>query len=131
MANINENVESLLKSMDGYLNSKTVVGDPITVGENILLPLSEISFGVGAGDFGSSDKNSKGGGGMGGKITPAAILVVSPNGTKLVSVKSSDVVSKIMDMVPDVLNKFTDGNFSFGKKEKADEGDEGDEGTEI
>lgn len=116
MSNINENVESLLKSMDGYLNSKTVVGDPIKVGDNILLPLSEISFGVGAGDFGSSDKNSKGGGGMGGKITPAAILVVGPNGTKLVSVKSSDMVSKIMDMVPDVLNKFTDGNFNFGKK---------------
>ena len=116
MSAINENVEALLKSMDGYLNSKTVVGDPIEVGGNILLPLSEISFGVGAGDFGSTDKNNKGGGGMGGKITPTAILVVGPNGTKLVSVKGSDTVSKIMDMVPDVLNKFTDGKFSFGKK---------------
>ena len=130
MSNINENVESLLKSMDGYLNSKTVVGDPIKVGDNILLPLSEISFGVGAGDFGSSEKNSKGGGGMGGKITPAAILVVGPNGTKLVSVKSSDMVSKIMDMVPDVINKFTDGNVSFGKKAKPESENE-DEGTEI
>lgn len=130
MSNINENVESLLKSMDGYLNSKTVVGDPIKVGDNILLPLSEISFGVGAGDFGSSEKNSKGGGGMGGKITPAAILVVGPNGTKLVSVKSSDMVSKIMDMVPDVINKFTDGNVSFGKKAKPEAENE-DEGTEI
>ena len=117
MAGIGENVDALLKSMDGYLNSKTVVGDPITVGENILLPLSEISFGVGAGEFGGNAKDgNKGGGGMGGKITPAAILVVGPNGTKLVSVKGSDTVSKIMDMVPDVLNKFTDGNFSFGKK---------------
>ena len=124
MSTINENVESLLKNMDGYLNSKTVVGDPITVGENILLPLSEISFGVGAGDFGSTDRNSKGGGGMGAKITPAAILVVGPNGTKLVSVKSSDTMSKIMDLVPDVINKFTDGNVSFGKKAAQEEADE-------
>ncbi len=124
MSTINENVESLLKNMDGYLNSKTVVGDPITVGENILLPLSEISFGVGAGDFGSTDRNSKGGGGMGAKITPAAILVVGPSGTKLVNVKSSDTMSKIMDLVPDVINKFTDGNVSFGKKAAKEEADE-------
>ena len=124
MSTINENVESLLKNMDGYLNSKTVVGDPITVGENILLPLSEISFGVGAGDFGSTDRNSKGGGGLGAKITPAAILVVGPNGTKLVNVKSSDTMSKIMDLVPDVINKFTDGNVSFGKKAAPEEADE-------
>ena len=124
MSTINENVESLLKNMDGYLNSKTVVGDPITVGENILLPLSEVSFGVGAGDFGSTDRNSKGGGGMGAKITPAAILVVGPSGTKLVNVKSSDTMSKIMDLVPDVINKFTDGNVSFGKKAKEETGEE-------
>lgn len=117
MAGIGENVEALLKNMDGYLNSRTVVGDPITVGENILLPLSEVSFGVGAGDFGGNDKNRKGGGGMGAKISPTAILVIGPNGTKLISVKSSDALSKIMDMVPDVVNKFTDGNVSFGKKE--------------
>lgn len=128
MAGIGENVEALLKNMDGYLSSKTVVGDPITVGENILLPLSEISFGVGAGDFGGGKDGNKGGGGMGGKITPAAILVVGPNGTKLISVKGSDTVSKIMDMVPDVLNKFTDGNFNFGNKAaKEDSGEEGDE----
>ena len=112
----NENVESMLKNVDAYLNSKTVVGEPITVGDNILIPLSEISFGVGAGDFGKNGASNRGGGGLGAKISPSAILVVGPNGTKLVSVKSSDAVSKIMDMVPDVINKFTDGNVSFTKK---------------
>lgn len=120
MAGFNENVESLLKNMDGYLNSKTVVGEPITVGENILVPLSEVSFGVGAGEFGGG--TNSGGGGMGAKITPTAILVVGPSGTKLVSVKTSDTLSKIMDMVPDIVNKFTDGNVSFGKKASADQG---------
>ena len=119
----NENVESMLRNVDAYLNSKTVVGDPITVGENILIPLSEVSFGVGAGDFGKNGSTERGGGGLGAKITPSAILVVGPNGTKLVSVKSSDAISKIMDMVPDVINKFTDGNVSFTKKssEKTEE----------
>ncbi len=105
MAGFNENVEALLKNVDGYLNSKTVVGEPIQVGDNILIPLSDVSFGIGAGDFG--DNGKKGGGGMGAKITPSAILVVGKDGTKLVSVKSSDTASKIMDMVPDIINKFT------------------------
>ena len=120
MAGIGENVDALLKNMDGYLNSRTVVGEPMTVGENIIVPLSEISFGVGAGEFGSTREESKGGGGMGGKITPAAILVVGPSGTRLISVKGSDTLSKIMDMVPDVISKFTDGNAGFGKKASAD-----------
>ncbi len=117
----NENVESMLKNVDAYLNSKTVVGDPITVGENILIPLSEVSFGVGAGDFSKSGSSNRGGGGLGAKITPSAILVVGPNGTKLVSVKSSDMFSKIMDMVPDVINKFTDGSVNFTKKKPEEE----------
>lgn len=120
MAGIGENVEALLKNMDGYLNSKTVVGDPMKVGDNIIVPLSEISFGVGAGEFGNSKTENRGGGGMGGKITPTALLVVGPSGTKLISVKGSDTLSKLMDMVPDVLNKITDGGVSFGKKEKAE-----------
>ena len=117
----NENVESMLRNVDAYLNSKTVVGDPITVGENVLIPLSEVSFGVGAGDFSKSGSSNRGGGGLGAKITPSAILVVGPSGTKLVSVKSSDMFSKIMDMVPDVVNKFTDGNVSFTKKKPEEE----------
>lgn len=117
----NENVESMLRNVDAYLNSKTVVGDPITVGENILIPLSEVSFGVGAGDFSKSGSSNRGGGGLGAKITPTAILVVGPSGTKLVSVKSSDAFSKIMDMVPDVINKFTDGNVNFTKKKPEEE----------
>ncbi len=125
MSVINENVEALLKNVDGYLNSKTVVGEPIKVGDNILVPLSEVSFGVGAGDFGSSSSQSKGGGGLGAKISPAAILVVTPNGTKMVSVKSSDAIGKIMDMVPDLVNKFTDGKFPFGKSAEEPAKDEG------
>ena len=38
-------VESLMKGMDGFVSSKTVVGEPIQVGETIILPLVDVSFG--------------------------------------------------------------------------------------
>ena len=53
--NFQSTVESLFKGMDSFITTKTVVGDAITVGDTIMLPLVDVTFGVGAGAF-SSDK---------------------------------------------------------------------------
>ncbi len=110
--NFNETVEALFKGMDSFITTKTIVGDAITVGDTIILPLADVSFGVGAGAF-SQEKKNNGGGGMGGKITPCAVLVIQNGTTKLVNVKNQDGLTKILDMVPDFVNKFSDGK---GKK---------------
>ena len=101
-------VESLFKGMDSFITTKTVVGDAIHIGDTIILPLVDVSFGVGAGAF-TGEKKNNGGGGMGGKITPSAILVIQNGTTKLVNVKNQDGLTKILDMVPDFVNKFTAG----------------------
>ena len=101
-------VESLFKGMDSFITTKTVVGDAVTIGDTIILPLVDVSFGVGAGAF-AGDKKQNAGGGMGAKISPSAILVISNGVTKLVNVKNQDTVTKILDMVPDFVNKFASG----------------------
>ena len=101
-------VESLFKGMDSFITTKTVVGDAIHIGDTIILPLVDVSFGVGAGAF-SGEKKNNGGGGMGGKISPSSILVMQNGTTKLVNVKNQDAVTKVLDMVPDIINKFTSG----------------------
>ena len=106
--NFKTSLESLFKGMDSFLSSKTVVGDPITVGDTIILPLVDVSFGVGAGTTAADKKNSAGGG-MGGKITPSAILVIQNGHTKLVNVKNQDSITKILDMVPDFVDRFASG----------------------
>lgn len=50
--------------MNGIVSSKTVVGDAIHIGDTIILPLIDVSFGVGAGAF-NGDKKEKGAGGLG------------------------------------------------------------------
>lgn len=101
-------VSSLFQGMDHFISSKTVVGDAITVGDTILLPLVDVSFGVGAGAS-SSDSKNNGAGGLGGRISPSAVLVIKDGNIRLVNVKNQDAVTKILDMVPDFVNKFTSG----------------------
>ena len=56
--NFKDTVNSLFKGMDGFVSAKTVVGDAIHVGDTIILPLVDVSFGVGAGAFeGDKKKN--------------------------------------------------------------------------
>ena len=99
-------VASLFKGMDSFISTKTVVGEAVHIGDTIILPLVDVSFGVGAGAF-SSEHNNNGGGGLGGKITPSAVLVIQNGMTKLVNVKNQDGITKILDMIPDFVNKFT------------------------
>lgn len=106
MNNFDTTVQSLFKGMDSFISTKTVVGDAITIGDTIILPLVDVSFGVGAGAF-AGDKKQNAGGGMGAKISPSAILVISNGVTKLVNVRNQDTMTKILDMVPDFVNKFT------------------------
>lgn len=111
---VNSTVGALLKGMDSFITTKTVVGDPTQIGDTILLPLIDASFGVGAGAF-CSDKSNNGGGGMSGKITPSAVLVIHDGETKLVNVKNQDGITKILDMVPGFVEKFSS---KVGAKEK-------------
>lgn len=106
--NFQNTVESLFRGMENFISTKTVVGDAVTVGNTIILPLVDVSFGVAA-TAKTEDKKNNGGGGMGGRITPSAVLVIQDGTTKLVNVKNQDSVTKILDMVPDFVNKFTSG----------------------
>ena len=100
-----DNVEALFRGMDAFLSTKAVVGEAVPVGDSLMIPLADVSFGLGAGALSATNKNN-GGGGMGAKVSPAAVLLIAKDGTtKLVSLKSQDAVSKIIDMAPDILTK--------------------------
>lgn len=103
---VNNTVESLFKGMENFITTKTVVGDAINLGDTIILPLVDVSFGVGAGASNGGSKNN-GGGGMGGKMSPSAVLVIKDGLPKLVNIKEQDGLTKILDMVPDFIERFT------------------------
>lgn len=115
--NFDTTVASLFKGMDAFVSAKTVVGDAVTVKDTIILPLVDVSFGVGAGAF-AGDKKNNAGGAMTGKMSPSAVLVIQNGATKLVNIKNQDTVTKVLDMIPDIIDKFT------GKEQKVSCDDE-------
>ena len=104
--NFKTTLESLFRGMDGVVSSKTVVGDAIHINGTIILPLVDVSFGIGAGAF-SEEKKEKGMGGIGGKMSPSAVIVIQDGKTRLVNIKNQDTITKILDMVPDIVDRFT------------------------
>ncbi|MCI8940079.1 MAG: sporulation protein [Dorea sp.] len=117
--NFKGTVEALFHGMDGVISSKTVVGEAIQIKDTIILPLVDVSFGIGAGAF-TGEKKEKGGGGIGGKMTPCAVLVIQDGKTKLVNIKNQDTITKILDMVPDLVDRFTTKDEKMSEEEVAD-----------
>lgn len=114
--NIDGTISTLFHGMDGFVSSKSVVGDPIKVGDTIIIPLLDVNFGMAAGAFNKQTGNNAAGG-IGAKLSPAAVLVISNGKTRLVNIKNQDAISKIIDMAPEIVDRIT----GFFKKEKTEE----------
>ena len=115
-SNFDQTVQSLFQGLDHVISTKTVVGEPQVIGDTIILPLVDVSFGMGAGAF-SKENSSNGAGGIGGKMSPSAILVIQNGQTKLVNVRNQDAVPKVLDMVPEAVNKISSLIKGDGKEE--------------
>lgn len=114
-------VEALFKGMDTFITTKTVVGEPVKVDANTtIIPLVDVSCGMAAGSFAQNAKTN-GGGGLSAKMSPSALLVIQNGMTKLVNIKHQDAVTKMIDMVPDVVNRFMGKDISSDAAAKADE----------
>lgn len=100
-------VGSLFNGMTNFMTTKTVVGDAIHIGDTIILPLVDVSFGMGAGSKADGSKTGASGG-MGGKMSPSAVLVIKDGTSRIVNIKNQDTVTKLVDMIPDIITRVTD-----------------------
>ena len=109
-------VRSLVDGMDSFLSAKTVLGDPVEIGDTVVLPLVDVSFGVGAGAIGQKSTDGNSGGAMHGKMTPSAVLVIKDGVARVVNIKDQDTLSKIMNIAPDVVDRVSSFLKKDGKK---------------
>lgn len=105
--NFSNTINALFKGMETFISSKTVVGEAIKVdADTTVLPLIDVSFGVGAGAFAKeSKKSNSGGGGLGGKISPNAVLVIRDGEARIINIKNQDLITKAFEVVPELINK--------------------------
>lgn len=98
-------MDSMLGNMEHLVGSKTVIGEPTIVGDATIIPLVDVSFGIAAGASQRDCKKNGGVGGMNAKLSPSAILLIQGGHARLINVKETGSVSKIVDMVPEIIEK--------------------------
>lgn len=106
--NLSSIMDSLMKGMNSVISTETVVGKPTVIGDTIIVPLVDVNFGcISGANINATDKKNGGMGSFWGKESPSAILIIKNGQTKLVNVKNQDTITKILDMVPELIDKFT------------------------
>ena len=134
-------IESLMmttmSSIQNMVDVNTIIGEPIESKSGItIIPISRVCFGFAAGgsefsgetlkEYNKKDKDEEieyklpfgGGAGAGISIHPVAFLVVEGNNVKLMSVDHESCIDKLLDYVPDLIQKMNDMfNKNFKQKE--------------
>jgi uncharacterized spore protein YtfJ len=108
MADIDNLFGKAISEIEHMLNTKTVVGEPITVEGNTLIPLISVGFGfgVGAGEGTDPKKGGGTGGGAagGGGVKPVALIIINKDGVRVEPVKGG--AASLLDKIADVAGKF-------------------------
>ena len=113
-----------MNSIQDMIDVNTIIGEPIETSNNVvIIPISKVSFGFAAGgsefkgetvdEYSKKDKEEEiqyrlpfgGGSGAGVTINPIAFLVIQPNNVKLMPINHSSSLDKLLDYIPDILEK--------------------------
>lgn len=113
---ISELMQSAMGKVKEMVDVNTIVGEPIQTPDGVtLIPISKVSFGFGGGggEFGGkpqpAPQNFGAGLGVGVKVTPVAFLVVKDGAVRVlpVAVPAATTVDRVVEMVPDLIDKIT------------------------
>lgn len=113
-----------MNSIQDMIDVNTIIGEPIETTNNVVvIPISKVSFGFAAGgsefkgetidEYTKRDKEEDiqyrlpfgGGSGAGVSINPIAFLVIQQDGVRLLPVNYVSAVDKLLDYVPDLMDK--------------------------
>lgn len=104
---IPENMKTMFENLEKLFTSKTVFGDAVTFGETTLIPVMEISFGIGSGGgAGDVKKMSGGGSGVGARMSPVAVIAVTGEQVEILTIKKTAGLDCLTDIIPDIIGKF-------------------------
>ncbi len=120
-------IKTLLQEFRQIVRTESVVGEPVVVGETVIVPVSKISFGFGAGG-GKGDK-SEGGSGTGGgaSVEPVAFIVIREGKAQLLPLEDKGVsIKKLLELAPDVIKKVKDFREKREKKKAQEAAEESD-----
>lgn len=124
---IGDLMATTMQKIKEMIDVNTIVGTPIRTDDGVtIVPISKVSVGFAAGGTDFTGKHQQqdqdnafgGGSGAGINIIPIAFLIINGDSVRLlpVSQSSGGAVDRVVDAVPEVLDKVTD--FLNKRKEK-------------
>lgn len=118
-SNIKNNLEQIFESFREMIKVETVVGQAVHIGDAILVPFVDVTFGFGTGGLnGKTDngRNSIGSGG-GARLEPAAILVIKGDRVEMFSIKKdgyqASAFEKLIAMAPEIIDKMKKDKYIY------------------
>lgn len=124
---IKNNLEQIFESFKEMIKVETVVGQAVHIGDAILVPFVDVTFGFGSGGVNGKTENGRSSAGSGGgaKMEPAAILVIKGDRVEMFSIKKdgyqASAFEKLIAMAPEIIDKMKKTNtfiFTTMKKTK-------------
>ena len=102
-------MEQMVEGMDKAIGTKTVMGEAVDLGGGrFVIPLADVSFGMGAGAGVNEKYNSnRGGGGVSAKMTPHAVLLIENGTARIINVQEENKAVHFLESVPDLINRFS------------------------
>src|SRR5690554_5368973 len=104
-------LKTIFQEMEEFLTTKAVVGEPIEVGAITLIPVINVTFGMGTGggsEEGAKDSKPQKGGagaGLGAMVSPAAVIVIKEGDISVIPLDWNTGLERLIDMVPDIVKK--------------------------
>ncbi|MCK4667996.1 sporulation protein [Candidatus Dependentiae bacterium] len=120
--NISEAIKEILGQMKNIAETNTVVGEPVKMGDKVIIPITQVSLGFGVGGHSTSKEpgNFMGGSGGGISIIPVGFIVSDKENTQLLLVnEKGSQFGKVLDLIPGIIEKVAGGISSKVKKSAA------------
>ncbi|MDT3698624.1 MAG: spore germination protein GerW family protein [Thermincola sp.] len=106
---LKQNLDAIFSHLENMFKAKTVIGEPIEIGEITLVPVVNVTFGIGTAGGEGKDTGEQGAGGIGAgtgaRLIPAAVIVIKGDQVSMLPVSGKSSLENIVEMVPEVVAK--------------------------
>lgn len=125
-----ELLKSLADELRRLVQTETIIGEQITVGENTIIPVCRVMVGFGGGtgegeQSGEGTKKNVGGGGGGGggaRVEPAAFIVIKGEEVSILAAPGKKgALAGLFEAIPDLIEKISEAKRGETKEDEAEE----------
>ncbi|MBM7869975.1 putative spore protein YtfJ [Clostridium pascui] len=107
--NFSQNLGTLFSDLHNFVDTDSVLGKPLSVGDKTLVPVMSVTLGYG--NTGMSTKmqavnstNASNGVGLGARVSTSSVMVIDKDNVSMLPVNEKSTMGQMMDKIPQALS---------------------------